>query len=122
MSYISSRYPHVHIDEHILMPDHIHMIVVVSHVSEGLGSTASVTEAISPEASEKSSQMTLSSVIGAFKSLSDRAVRQAGVADGSPLWQRGYYERIIRSESELLQIREYIAGNPVRWRMKRGVG
>ena len=36
-------------------------------------------------------------------------------APGTPIWQRGYYEHVVRTEGELMAIREYILGNPVRW-------
>jgi REP element-mobilizing transposase RayT len=35
------------------------------------------------------------------------------------LWQRGYYDRIIRNERELSAIRKYIAGNPISWELDR---
>jgi hypothetical protein len=38
---------------------------------------------------------------------------------GTPLWQRNYYERVIRDEDELGRIREYIACNPLRWQSDR---
>ncbi len=36
-------------------------------------------------------------------------------APGSPIWQRGYYEHVIRNEAELMAIREYILSNPALW-------
>ncbi len=36
-------------------------------------------------------------------------------AAGVPVWQRGFYEHVIRNEAELAAIREYIVGNPARW-------
>ena len=38
---------------------------------------------------------------------------------GQPLWQRNYYEHVIRSEESLNRIREYIATNPLRWELDR---
>ncbi|MCK5783987.1 MAG: hypothetical protein KAH06_06035 [Desulfobacterales bacterium] len=59
-------------------------------------------------------------IVQAFKSLSTNAYIQGVNNDGwSPfpgkLWQRNYYERIIRDEEELLQVRKYIRDNPVKW-------
>jgi len=36
-------------------------------------------------------------------------------APGSPIWQRGYHEHVIRNEAELMAIREYILSNPALW-------
>ena len=38
---------------------------------------------------------------------------------GAPVWQRNYYEHVIRNESELTRIREYIANNPLQWSLDR---
>ena len=63
---------------------------------------------------------TLGEIVGAFKSLTTvvytRGVRQSGWPGfRGKLWQRNYYEHIIRSETELDRIREYIASNPAQW-------
>jgi putative transposase len=50
-----------------------------------------------------------------FKSISTRKVNQARVASGIPMWQRNYYERIIRDEAALNRVRQYVADNPRRW-------
>ncbi len=65
-------------------------------------------------------QPSLGNVIGAFKSLTTNAYI-AGVAEKKVprfswrLWQRNYYERIVRNEIELNRIRLYIQSNPARW-------
>ena len=61
-----------------------------------------------------SSAPTLGDVIRAFKSISALYVNRQLARSGS-LWQRNYYERIIRDEAELQRIREYIEANPARW-------
>ncbi len=63
---------------------------------------------------------TLGAVVGAFKSITTQAYMDGVRQSGWPpfvgrLWQRNYYEHIIRSEKSLDRIREYVAGNPVRW-------
>jgi hypothetical protein len=63
-------------------------------------------------------ERTLGDVVRAFKSLSaihvNRLLRRSG-----PLWQRNYYEHVIRNERELDKIREYIATNPLKWALDR---
>jgi len=62
-----------------------------------------------------SSAPTLGDVIRAFKSISAIAVNRLQDRHGVSLWQRNYYEHIIRNESELNKIREYIINNPLNW-------
>jgi putative transposase len=78
------------LDEFIVMPNHVHLIV-------GLGSRA-----------RQASPLRLGTVIGSFKSGSSRVV-------GRTLWQRGYYDHVVRDEDDLARARKYIAENPIRW-------
>ncbi len=50
-----------------------------------------------------------------FKNFSARRINQLRKIKGVPVWQRGYYEHIIRSETSLNNIREYIFKNPINW-------
>jgi REP element-mobilizing transposase RayT len=51
----------------------------------------------------------------AFKSISAIEINRALNRQGQPLWQRNYYERVVRDEGELNGYREYIQFNPARW-------
>jgi len=62
-----------------------------------------------------SSAPTFGNVIRAFKSTSAIAVNRITDRQGVPVWQRNYYEHIIRNEPELDRIREYIVNNPLNW-------
>jgi REP element-mobilizing transposase RayT len=55
----------------------------------------------------------------AFKSISAIAVNRLLGRSGRSLWQRNYYEHVIRNENELAHIREYIANNPAQWVLDR---
>jgi REP element-mobilizing transposase RayT len=57
----------------------------------------------------------LGAILQNFKSVSKRKVNQAAGCSGSKIWQRDYYERIIRDEPELLRIRRFIHDNPLHW-------
>ena len=59
--------------------------------------------------------MLLPNVIGYFKMKTGKRINQLRARPGAAVWQRNYYEHIIRSEDELGKIREYIATNPLRW-------
>jgi putative transposase len=57
----------------------------------------------------------LSSIVQNFKSISTRKMNAARGAPGTPVWQRGFYEHVVRNEAELMAIREYVLANPARW-------
>jgi REP element-mobilizing transposase RayT len=61
----------------------------------------------------------LGAIIGNLKSMVARRINQIRDTPGAPVWQRNYYEHVIRTERALRAIREYIALNPTRWRMDR---
>jgi len=57
----------------------------------------------------------LSAIVGSFKSAAARAINAASGRPGVAIWQRNYYEHIIRNEPALRTIRRYIQTNPMRW-------
>jgi REP element-mobilizing transposase RayT len=59
--------------------------------------------------------MLLPKIIGYFKMNSAKQINQINNTMGSPVWQRNYYEHIIRDEKELNDIRQYIINNPMNW-------
>ena len=61
----------------------------------------------------------LPTVIGSFKSAVTKRINENRDAAGEPVWQRNYYEHIIRSEKSLNHIRLYIADNPKQWAVDR---
>ena len=54
-------------------------------------------------------------IVQNFKSISTRKMNATRGAPGSPLWQRGFYEHVVRNEAELTAIRQYVMVNPARW-------
>ena len=59
----------------------------------------------------------LSAIIQNFKSTTTRRINAIQKAPGNKLWQRGYYDRIIRTEAALQRIRQYIQNNPKSWEL-----
>src|SRR5262249_22744855 len=90
------------LDAFILMSHHLHGIVIITN---SVGSTGR-----SPGRAQGPARASLGSFVGSFKAAVTR--RRTGASPDEPLWQRNYYEHIIRGERELEQIREYIAQNP----------
>lgn len=86
---IPKHFPHVTLDEFVVMPNHLHGILLLEDVMAGHARPLPV-------------------IVGSFKSAVSRLA-------GFPVWQRSYWDRIIRSEAELNQARRYIGENPSRW-------
>lgn len=63
--------------------------------------------------------MLLPLVMGYFKMNSSKKINQMLGSSGRPIWQRNYYERVIRNETELNAIRVYIQNNPSQWELDR---
>jgi len=63
-------------------------------------------------------KMLLPKIIGKFKMQSAKQINKIRNTPGIPVWQRNYYEHIIRHENELNRIREYIVNNPLQWKLK----
>jgi REP element-mobilizing transposase RayT len=61
----------------------------------------------------------LGAIVGNFKSVAARRINHVRKTPGAPLWQRNYYEHIIRNERALNAIRRYIEHNPARWERDR---
>jgi len=91
---LQKRFLGVEIDEYVIMPNHLHGVIIIT-------------------ASE--SKQTLGSIVGSFKSSTSRLINAMQKTKGIPIWQRNYYEHIIRNEEDLNRIREYIANNPSQW-------
>ncbi len=101
---IPKLYKDVDIVEYIIMPNHIHGILVIST------NHRRATARVAP---------TLSQIIGAFKSkcVIDylRFIRNNQLNEIGKIWQRNYYERIIRDKEESDKFRKYIRNNPYKW-------
>ena len=99
---IPKHFPNAVLDEFIVMPNHIHGIVIFNAVGA---------KNISPL--QHGTSMTIGSVIRGFKIGVTKWARANG-ASHDP-WQRNYYEHIIRNQPELNKIREYIINNLLNW-------
>ena len=106
-----TRFPTIGLDAFVVMPNHVHGIIVI-HQPVGVPLVGT------REGGDRAT--TLGDIVGAFKSQTTLLYTQ-GVKAGlwkpfrERLWQRNYYEHVIRNESELNRAREYIVGNPALW-------
>jgi REP element-mobilizing transposase RayT len=103
--WLADRYQYLDLDAFVVMPNHIHGIVVINHDCRGGSRTAPTTTLPKP----------LGRLIGAFKTVSAKRINEIRGTPGFPVWQRNHYEHIIRNEREFAEIRRYILDNPLRW-------
>jgi len=100
-NWLAEQYQHPTLHEFIVMPNHIHGILMTQH----LGGSRTAPTGHKP----------LGRLLGAFKTVSAKRINLVRGTPGAPLWQRNYYERVIRGEEELRRVREYVANNPMAW-------
>ena len=93
---ISSAYPNAAVDQYVIMPNHIHLILRESKTESGAPGSSRPTQLI-PR------------IIAALKRFSNQEA-------GFDLWQVSYYDHIIRSGADYQRIGEYIHNNPAKWR------
>jgi REP element-mobilizing transposase RayT len=117
---LPQRFPHIQIDEFAVMPNHLHGIISISMVNTIPSNhiQGQYLEQIQPLETTKS--VKLGDIIGAFKSMTTHQYIQGIKQDNwqgfmGKLWQRNYYEHIIRDQESLNNIREYIINNPLKW-------
>lgn len=89
---IPGHFPLVSLDAFVAMPDHVHGVLLFADVEHGRART-------------------LSAVIGSFKAAVSKKA-------GATIWQRSYWERVVRNERELNIVRHYVEENPQRWEYK----
>ena len=101
------RIPYVVMDEFVVMPNHVHGVIFIG-------------QPLARAAGHTGGAPMLGEVVGAFKSVSTVEYGKGVKGSGwqrfeRRLWQRNFFERIVRNEHELGQIREYIVKNPMNW-------
>ena len=99
---IPNRYSNLQIDCYVIMPNHIHLIIAINNE-----------RAIR----ESPLQPCLSKIIGYLKMNTSKHIRLLN--SKTKVWQRGYYEHIIRNEKDLRETREYISNNILKWELDK---
>ena len=104
-------------DAWVIMPNHLHAIVVISEVASALRFDSGDLPVAPTGALKRPGprQRSISSLVGGFKAAATRRVRQRDGAQRRRIWQRNYYEHVIRNEREFERLRDYTIGNPSRW-------
>ena len=119
---LPEHYLHVDLDAFVIMPNHIHGIIFLTPGSGVMG-TGMNGDDVSNSGSGGSraglkpapTRHGLPEVVRAFKTFSARRINEYRQTLGTAVWQRNYYEHIIRNECDLNRIRQYIIDNPAKW-------
>jgi len=102
---LDNHIDNIKLHKFIVMPNHVHGIVEITNDNRaGL------------EPAPTGSMISLSEIIRQMKTFSARRINQLRKTLGRPVWQRNYYEHIIRDENAHHQLSEYIKNNPMKWR------
>jgi REP element-mobilizing transposase RayT len=140
---LPQHYPRVVLDAFCLMPNHVHAIIVltdegmvtagvcrggsVSVPGQGLSQASLGPQPLADEDKTRpyggpvssnhlaAANVSLPDVVCGFKSFTARRINQLRGAPGAPVWQRNYYEHIIRDHDEWTRIQAYILANPINW-------
>ncbi len=92
---INYAYENVMVNQYVIMPNHIHMLIEIKEKDRKNGSM-------------RASTPTIPQIVNALKGLITKQI-------GFSIFQRNYYEHIVRNEKEYLKIQEYIKNNPLNW-------
>lgn len=131
---ISERFDHIELGEFVIMPNHIHGIIVINEsqtveagftpapndkmTNIGVGASPSPTILRTGQPQGLPLRKTIGDIVGAYKSLVANECLKIFKSKNETmgkLWQRNYYEHIIRNEKSYLKIAQYILDNPAKW-------
>lgn len=142
---LKTRFPRVDLDEYIVMPNHVHGIIVIlegesagdslddsvgarqkesrasleSYLASPLLDTPSPLHGMPSKIPHGAPTSSLGAIVGAYKSTLPRLVNAFRRTPGALLWQRNYYKHVIRNDEDLARIRRYIRENPALWATDR---
>ena len=104
--------------EYVIMPNHMHGIILLNDSPVGAHCNVPLHE---PQIEQfgKSTKNSIPTIVKLYKSVVTKQINILRNMPGVPVWQRNYYEHIIRNEKSYYQISEYIRNNPIKWQDDR---
>ena len=99
---LEKRFSHVTVDKYVIMPNHIHAILILKDKTAGA-----------------SPRPTLTDIVCAYKSLTVRECQKYDLQKGETVFQNSFYERVIRDEASYYQLWQYIDENPLKWNLDK---
>jgi len=116
---VPRHFPHAALDAYVVMPNHVHGIIVITDTAGAKNDDVGAKN-LSPlpiRSAMRSPSRSVGSIVRGFKIGVTKWFR--GNTNVYTVWQRNYYEHIIRDDAALDRIREYIRDNPIRWASDR---
>ena len=119
---IPTHFPQVETDAWVVMPNHVHGVLVIAHnvgaAHASVGAphpSVGATHASPLPPPSGPPKRSLGAIVGSYKSAVSKRINQSRRTPGTPVWQRNYYDHIIRDDADLNRIRQYIIDNPAKW-------
>lgn len=116
---IAGYYERVEIDAFVVMPNHLHAIVWIHAPAGQHAVVGAVHEPPLRSSARERRGMLIPKLVGRFKTITAKQINERRNTPGTPVWQRNYYDHVIRNEADLNHIREYIQTNVLRWQLDR---
>lgn len=116
--WLADTFPNIAMDVFCVMPNHVHALVRIKSIDQCGGdlSTASGRGGLQTAPTDSIARLKpLGRLVGAYKTHTTVEINQILNTPGDKFWQRNFYERIIRNESEYLAVWKYIENNPLNW-------
>ncbi len=111
---IPQHFNDVKIDNYVIMPDHIHLLITIA--CDALGDSD---ELLLNELLGKNTHTKLDVVIGSLKSGITRKIHEN--VPGIRVWHKSYFDHIIKNQKDYNETWDYIDANPIRWKIKYGM-
>ena len=108
---LPEHFGNVVLDAFVLMPNHIHGVIIIEGGPTDVG--ADFKSALAPIVTAK--RRALPEIVRALKVFSTRRINEVRASPGAQVWQRGFYDHVIRNETELDRVRPYIMDNSRKW-------
>jgi REP-associated tyrosine transposase len=136
---LARHFANLNLDEHVIMPNHFHGILQIndtanndnvgakqgssalpdSHTCNSKGEAGETLASPLQKLLQGTASGSLAALIQNFKSVSTRKINKIRQNPGCPVWQRNYYERVIRNYAELNRARKYIINNSLKWELDK---
>jgi REP element-mobilizing transposase RayT len=109
---VTRHHKHVQLDTYIVMPNHVHVLLLL---------LAPPNKQSRPQRRQFARPVagSISTLVGTYKAEVTRRARRAGLAPPGKLWQRNFWDSIVRDQQGLDRVRRYIETNPQRWNADR---
>ena len=108
---LPARYPNIAIYKHVIMPNHIHMIIAINRTQQERRQEQSPC----PTNTTPNPTVAIGDIVCALKSITTKRANQYDDIKGRKIWQTRYHDHIIRGEEEYLKIWQYVDENPAQW-------